>query len=151
MPKQYRVTLTEQERSELLVLTRKGKTGARRLKRAMVLLRAEEGLTDLQIADAVGVGVATVERVRKRFVLEGLEDALSEKPRPPQPPKLDGRGEALLLALSCSDVPEGRARWSMQMLADRLVEMGAVEAISDETVRRVLKKARRSRGSASSG
>jgi transposase len=99
----------------------------------------------------VGVGVATVERIRKRFVLEGLEEALAEKARPKKTPKLDGRAEALLLALACSDAPTGRESWSMQMLADKLVELGAVESISDETVRRTLKKARPSRGSASSG
>lgn len=151
MPKQYVVKLTEQERAQLLALTRKGKAGARRITRALVLLRADEGARDLDIVQGVGVGVATVERIRKRFVLEGLEEAVSEKPRPRQTPKLNGRAEALLLALACSDAPEGRQSWSMQMLADRLVEMGAVESISDETVRRTLKKARPSRGSASSG
>jgi transposase len=151
MAKRYKVKLTEQERSDLLVLTRKGKASVRRIKRALVLLRSDEGATDEQIVAGVGIGVATVERIRKRFVEEGLEAALSEKPRPPMPPKLSGKAEALLLALACSDVPDGRARWSMQMLADRLVELGAVESISDETVRRTLKKARRSRGSASSG
>jgi transposase len=151
MPKRYKVDLSEQERSDLLVLTRKGKASARRIRRALVLLRADEGATDEQIVAAVGVGLSTVERIRKRFVEEGLEEALSEKPRPPMLPKLQGRPEALLLALACSDVPEGRARWSMQMLADKLVELGAVDAVSDETVRRSLKKAGRSRGSASSG
>jgi len=151
MAKRYKVELTDQERSDLLVLTRKGKASARRIKRALVLLRANEGATDERIVAGVGVGVATVERIRKRFVEEGLEEALSEKPRPPMPPKLQGKTEALLLALACSDVPVGRARWSMQMLADKMVDLGAVDAISDETVRRTLKKARRSRGSASSG
>jgi transposase len=151
MAKRYKVEMTEQERSDLLVLTRKGKASVRRIKRALVLLRSDEGATDEQIVTGVGVGVATVERIRKRFVEGGLEAALSEKPRPPMPPKLTGKAEALLLALACSDVPGGRARWSMQMLADRLVELGAVDSISDETVRRTLKKARRSRGSASSG
>jgi transposase len=151
MRKLYVVKLTESERGDLHRLTRRGKAGARQIKRALVLLRADEGATDEQIAAGVGVGSATVERIRKRFVTEGLEEAVTEKPRPPLPPKLDGKGEALLLALACSDVPEGHARWSMQMLADRLVALGAVDAISDETVRRSLKKARRSRGSASSG
>lgn len=151
MPKQYVVKLTEQERAQLLALTRKGKTGARRIKRALVLLRADEGARDLDIVQGVGVGVATVERIRKRFVLEGLEEALSEKPRPAKTPKLDGRAEALLLALACSDAPAGRESWSMQMLADKLIELGAVESISDETVRRTLKKARPNPGSASSG
>jgi transposase len=149
--KRYVVKLTDAERAGLLALTGRGKASARRIKRALVLLRAEEGIPDTQIATGAGVGTATVERIRKRFVEEGLEEALSEKPRRPLPAKLDGKGEALLLGLACSDAPEGRARWSMQMLADRLVEMGAVDAISDETVRRTLKKARRSRGSASSG
>src|SRR4028119_1652097 len=119
MAKRYKVKLTEQERSDLLVLTRKGKASVRRVKRALVLLRSDEGATDEQIVAGVGVGVATVERIRKRFVEEGLEAALSEKPRPPMPPKLSGKAEALLLALACRDVPDGRARWSLRQAPGR--------------------------------
>lgn len=151
MPKRYVVKLSEEERAQLRALTSKGKTGARRIKRALILLRADEGARNLDIVAGVGVGVSTVERTRRRFVEEGMEAALSEKPRPRKQSRLDGRGEAMLLALACSDAPEGRAKWSMQMLADKLVELGAVKSISDETVRRSLKKARRSRGSVSSG
>lgn len=151
MPKRYVVKLSEEECAHLQALTRKGKAGARRIKRALILLRADEGARDVDIVSGVGVAVATVERTRKRFVEEGLEAALSEKPRPAKSRRLDGRGEAMLLALACSDAPTGRAKWSMQMLADKLVELGSVASISDETVRRSLKKARRSRGSVSSG
>lgn len=151
MPKRYVVKLSEEDRAQLRALTSKGKAGARRIKRALILLRTDEGAPDVDIVAGVGVGVSTVERTRRRFVEEGMEAALSERPRPPKPPTLDGRGEAMLLALACSDAPEGRAKWSMQMLADKLVELGAVKSISDETVRRSLKKARRSRGSVSSG
>jgi transposase len=151
MPKRYVVKLSGEERAQLHALTSKGKAGARRIRRALILLRADEGARDLDIVTGVGVAEATVERTRKRFVEEGVEAALSEKPRPAKPRTLDGRGEAMLLALACSDAPAGRAKWSMQMLADKLVELGTVESISDETVRRSLKKARRSRGSVSSG
>ena len=90
--------------------------------------------------------VTTVERVRKRFVEEGLEEALSERPRPGATRKLDGHQEAYLVALACSDPPEGKKRWTMQMLADKLVRLEVVEEISDETVRRTLKKGASSRG-----
>src|SRR4028118_759344 len=92
MPKQYVVKLREEERAQLLALTRKGKAGARRIKRALVLLRADEGARDLEIVQGVGVGIATVERIRKRLVLEGLEEALSAQPRPKKTPKRAGRG-----------------------------------------------------------
>ncbi len=111
-----------------------------------MLLLADEGLTDEQIARALDGSVSTVERVRKRFVEEGLEAALSERPRPGARRKLDGRQEAYLLALTSSDPPEGKKHWSMQLLADRLVELEIVEEISDETVRRTLKKGMLNRG-----
>lgn len=145
--KKYVVNLSEQEEKQLRELTRKGKTGARRLRRAHVLLLADEGRTDEEVASALGTAVRTVERVRKRFVEEGLEEALSERPRMGGAlrRKLDGRGEAYLLALACSKPPEEYRRWTMQMLAERLVEVGVVEEISDETVRRRLKKGTSSR------
>jgi transposase len=112
-----------------------------------MLVLADEGLTDEEIARAPLDGsVSTVERVRKRFVEEGLEAALSERPRPGARRKLDGRQEAYLLALASSDPPEGKKHWSMQLLADRLVELEIVEEISDETLRRTLKKGTLSRG-----
>jgi transposase len=142
----YRVALTDEERDALRALLRGGKTNARKLARAHILLLADEGKTDEEIAAALHVGDATALRVRQRFVEESLESALSERPRPGAARKLDGEGERTLLALACSDPPEGRAFWSLQLLADRLVELEVVEAISDETVRRVLKRGRSSPG-----
>jgi transposase len=140
--KKYIVELTAEEREQLLALTRKGRTPARRLKRALVLLAADEGAPDVQIATQVRVHCATVERGRQRFVLEGLEAALAERPRPGKVRKLDGRQEAHLVALACSEPPPGHTRWTMQLLAHRLVELEIVETISDETVRRALKRGR---------
>ena len=138
--KKYIVDLDERERNELEQLTTKGKSGARKIRRARILLLAEEGRIDKEIASFLGSAVTTVERVRKRFVEEGLEAALSERPRPGAARKLDGRQEAFLMALACSDVPEGKGHWSMRMLAERLVELEVVDEISDETVRRTLKR-----------
>lgn len=140
MRKIYVVDLSQEEKAKLQSLTKKGKTSARKLNRAHVLLLANEGATDKQIAKALGVGTSTVERIRKRFVEGGLEEALSERPRPGGQPKLDGKQEAYLLALASSDPPEGKKRWTMQLLADRLVELEVAESISDETVRRTLKR-----------
>jgi transposase len=146
MAKKYIVNLADDERAQLLALTKRGKVSARRLSRAHVLLQADTGLSDDAIAQALHLGTATVERLRKRFVEEGLEAALSERPRPGGQRKLDGKQEAFLIALACSAPPEGRTCWTMQLLADRLVALQVVEAISDETVRRTLKKTRSSRG-----
>ena len=140
MAKKYIVELTAEERDALEKQLRKGKISARRLKRAQILLAAAAGQIDQQIAQTVQVHVATVERIRKRFVLGGVDHALTEKKRPGGQAKLDGKGEATLVALACSDPPNGHATWTMQMLADRLVEMGVVGSISDETVRLRLKK-----------
>jgi transposase len=144
--KKYVVNLSEEEREQLEVITTKGTSKARRLRRAHILLLADEGLLDKEIARAMNAAVSTVERTRKRFVEEGLEAALSERPRPGARRKLDGHQEAYLVALACSDSPEGKKRWTMQLLADRLVEVGMVEEISDETVRRTLKKGMLNRG-----
>ena len=112
-----------------------------------MLMVADEGLTDEEIARALDGSVSTVERVRKRFLVEeGLEAALSERPRPGARRKLDGCQEAYLVALASSDPPEGKKHWSMQLLADRLVELEIVEEISDETLRRTLKKGMLNRG-----
>lgn len=140
MPKKYVVTLTEDQESYLLDLLKKGKAKARKLTRARILLLSAEGKTDQTIADVLKVNPQTVRNIRKRFAEEGLEAALEERPRPGAQPKLDAKQEAFLIALACSDPPEGREHWTMQLLADRLVELGIVESISDETVRRVLKK-----------
>ena len=151
--KKYKVTLTAEERQQLSALIATGKAAARKLAHARVLLHADAApggpaWADERIAEAVAVGRATVERVRQRFVEQGLGAALGRKPqdRPSRPRKLDGRAEARLIALACSAPPEGRREWTMQLLADKLVELEVVDAVCDETVRRVLKKTRASRG-----
>ena len=144
--KKYIVELTDQERSELLELTRKGKSSARKVNRAHILLQSDKGRKDKEIADALGVGRATVERTRKKFVDGGVELALNERPRPGAWPKLTERQVARLTAIACSDPPEGRGVWSMQLLADRLVELGEVDSISHDTVGRVLKKTKSNPG-----
>lgn len=144
--KKYVVDLNEQEKKRLEDLTTKGKSGARKIRRARILLLADEGYIDKEIARVLGAAVTTVERVRKRFVEEGLEAALSERSRPGAARKLNGHQEAYLVALACSDPPEGKKRWSMRLLADRLVEVGVVDELSDETVRRTLKKGTSNRG-----
>lgn len=146
MRKVYIVDLDEEERGVLLDLTRRGTMQARRLRRAQILLAAAEGATDATIAHTLHVARATVERTRQRFVEGGIDRALDERPRPGARAKLDGKAEAYLVALACSDPPDGRARWTLQLLADRLVQLEQVTSISDETVRRTLKKTRSSRG-----
>jgi transposase len=145
--KKYRVTLTAEERQGLQDLIAAGKTAAKKLAHARILLKADAApggpaWTDDRIAQAVEVSVATVERIRRRFVEQGLEAALGRKPqeRPSRLPKLDGRAEAHLIALACSKPPAGRDEWTMQLLADKLVELQVVDSISDETVRRTLQK-----------
>lgn len=146
MAKRYQVKLTEDERTTLLDCIKKGKASARKITRAHILLQADEEKTDAMIASALHVGISTVERTRKRFVEGNLEFALNERQRPGAKRKLDGKQEALLIALACSDAPAGRERWTMRLLADQLVTLGVVETISQETVRRVLKKAPSSPG-----
>lgn len=150
-PQTFRVELNEEDRVRLLLLVRQGSAPARVIRRAHVLLRSSEGAFDHEIAEALHTHPATVQRVRRRFFEEGVDAALYDRARPGAEPRLDGKAEAFLVALACSKAPEGREHWSMQMLADKIVELGLVESISDETVRRVLKKTRRSRGSSSSG
>ncbi len=138
--KKYLITLSEEEQQQLTDLTRKGKAKAREFKRAMILLKANEGLTDPQIMAALNVSRPCVERIRKRYVTGGLEKALHEDLRPGQKRKLDGRGEAHLIAMTCTPVPEGYEHWALRLLADQLVEEGIVDSISYETVRQALKK-----------
>jgi transposase len=140
--KKYIVTLTDEERRHLEQLLGKGKAAARTLQHAHVLLKADEvtGWADEQIAAAFSVSVRTVERLRQRFVEEGMEAALHPRPIPRLPRKVDGEVEAYLIALACSDPPQGRKRWTVRLLSDRLVKVGYIEAISHETVRQVLKK-----------
>jgi hypothetical protein len=145
--KKYKVTLDAEEREYLLALIAAGKASALKLARARILLKADAGpdgpaWPDGRIAEAFEVDPTTVERIRQRFVEEGLEAALDRKKqdRPSRERKLDGAGEARLAALACSDPPDGRAAWTLQLLADKLVELHVVDSISDETVRQVLKK-----------
>jgi len=147
MPKKiYIVDLTEDERGELLDLIKKGKPSARKVARSHILLQADEGATDKVIAVSLHVGRATVERTRKRFVEGNLERALNEDPRPGRMPKLNDKQEAFLIATACSTPPEGRKEWTMQLLADAMVRLKQVDTLSDETVRRALKKTGSSRG-----
>ena len=151
MPKKkYLVKLSAEQRDELQQLIRRGKASARKITRARVLLKAADGSTDEEIVSALGVGVATVERVRKRFKERGL-DGLNDRPRPGKKPKLDTKAEARLIAEACSQAPEGRERWTLQLLADRVVELKLADAYSYEAVRRALKKTNLSPGSSSSG
>jgi hypothetical protein len=145
--KKYKVTLETEERQLLHDLIAVGQAAARKLTHARILLKADAAnggpaWPDWQIADALEVSTDTVERVRQRFVEQGLDAALDRKrrERPPRQIKLDGRAEARLIALACSTPPEGRAVWTMQLLADKLVELEVVDSISDETVRLALKK-----------
>lgn len=152
MPKKYRVTLTAQEREQLTAMVSKGKAAARALTHARILLKTDEAedgpaWTDAAVCAALDVGLCTVMRVRERFVEEGLDAAL--RPRRSayvQPRKLNGHLEAQLVTLACSEAPEGQARWSLRLLADRFVALGHVEALSHETVRQTLKKTKSSRG-----
>jgi len=147
MPKKiYIVDLTEDERSELHRMIKKGKLSARKVTRVHILLQADEGATDKAIAASLHVGKATVERVRKRFVEGNLARALNEDPRPGREPKLDDKQEAFLIATACSGPPEGRQKWTMQLLAERMVQLKQVDTLSDETVRRTLKKTNSSPG-----
>ena len=146
MHKRWLVDLSDEERAELEALTRRGKAPVRKVAHARVLLLASEGLTDEQIAAATGRSRSLVERTRRRFVVNGLEIALWDKPRPGKRAMLDDRGRATLIALACSNPPEGRTCWTMQLLANELVVRQVVPSISDETVRRELKKTDSSRG-----
>jgi transposase len=152
MKKRYIVTLTEEERGRLGELISSGKGAARKLTHARILLKADSseggpGWPDAAISEGLDVGRATVERVRKRFVEEGLEAALvRRKPRREYRRKLDGEGEAHLIALACSQAPPGHARWTLRLLAERMVVLEYVDSLSYQTVRRVLKKTNSSPG-----
>ena len=138
--KLYHINLTEEEREELVRLTTTGRHAARKVMHARILLKADEGLKDEQIAEHLDVSVCTVERVRKRCALDGITAALNPKKRPPPKPKLDGAGEARLVQIACSAPPDGRQRWTLHLLADKLVELDVVDSISHEAVRQHLKK-----------
>ncbi len=142
----YRVTLTPEERSELEHLVTAGKAAARKLTHARVLLLADTASgrqrSDDDIVAALGTGPRTLARIRQRFVTEGFDAALNPRPEPPRPDKIKIKGnlEQKLIQLACSDPPEGRCHWTVQLLADELVVLGLVESIGTETVRQALKK-----------
>jgi len=150
--KKYRIRLTTDEQQELKGVTSRGRTVAYKQTHARILLMSDEsrrdgGMTDADISSALGVGQSTVERIRKRCVEEGIESALNRKKQLRRRRKvLDGEGEARLIAMACGEPPDGRASWTLKLLADQLVESEVVETISTETVRRVLKKTNSSRG-----
>jgi transposase len=140
MSQRVAIELTVEERQMLQQMSRKGKASAREIYRARILLMSASGQSDAEIRAALGVSQTTVWRTRKHYAEGGLAWALHEQPRPGGKRKLNGLQEAYLVALACSEAPSGRDCWTMQLLADRLVELGIVETISDETVRSVLKK-----------
>jgi len=147
MKKKYIVRLSNEEREQLEELTRKGKAAAYKIRHAHILLKADAdgpNWTDEKIAEAFSVTVRTVELVRQRLVEQGLEVALNRKKqeRPSKYRKFDGEKEARLIALGCSSPPEGYARWTFRLLADKVVELKIVESVSPETVRQTLKKTR---------
>jgi transposase len=140
MAVKYIVNLSDEERKYLYQITSKGKTTGRIVKRAQILLLAEEGHSDETIATMLKVGESTVHRTRQKCIELGMVLALKESPRQGRKRKLDGKTEAFLVATACSTPPKGRESWTMQLLADHLVELDLVESLSDETVRRTLKK-----------
>ena len=147
MPKKYVIKLREEDRQTFEEMVRKGKSSAQQIRRAQTLLMSDEGETDEDMAEVLRVTRHTVALTRKRWVEGQLGPTLKEKPRPGRQRKLDGKGEALLVALACSETPDGHEHWTMQMLADKLVTLGVVEGgLSDETVRLRLQKTNLSRG-----
>lgn len=149
MKTKYLVTLTEEQRQHLEKLTSSGTCSARQMKRAQILLKSDgrANWSYEQIAEAFDVSMVTIAKVRKAFVEHGLEAALQrKKPERTYAHRLDGEGEAHLIALACSQPPPGRQQWSLRLLRDRFVELGYVESISHETIRRTLKKTSSSRG-----
>jgi len=142
------VNLTEDERAALTELTRRKRLSGLKRVRASILLKADEGLSDVEIGEDLEVGLATVERVRRRCCERGIEGALDRKPQthPPRPRKLDGASEAKLAQIACTEPPEGRARWTLALLADRLVELSVFESVSKSTIQRGLKKTKSSPG-----
>ncbi|HEX3054311.1 MAG TPA: helix-turn-helix domain-containing protein [Aggregatilineaceae bacterium] len=140
MEKRHVVKLTSKERKRLLAMVRKGQNKAAVIQRAHILLKSDEGKTDRDISEMLYISEQTVRRTRLRFAEGGLQDALEDKPHPAPEPKLDESQTAYLVALACSEPPAGQARWTMELLATRLVEDGIVARISPETVRLLLKK-----------
>ena len=138
--KLYCVRLNEEERERLIGFLRRGKSSARSLTRARILLLSDEGRDDDEIAGALKVSKSTANRIRKRYCEGGLKSALNEKARSGAPTKIDGMIEAKLTLIACSEPPDGRSKWTVRLLADKLVEMEVVESISHMSVQRLLKK-----------
>ena len=134
------VHLSPAEREELEALCRAGQANVRRVRRGQMLLWADQGKLRQEIAALLGCSRETVRRILDRYLDEGLAAAVGERPRSGAPRRLDGKQEAYLVALACSEAPEGHARWTLRLLADRMVELGVAEEVSYETVRRTLKK-----------
>jgi len=150
-PEKYIVKLTSEQRNEVLTLLNKGEHNARVIKRANILLQSDSGKTAPQIVEDLKTSQQTVYNIRRRFTEGGLKSALYEKPRPGAKGKLDTKQEAHVIATACSEPPECKARWTVRLLTDRIVELGIVDEISRETVRRTLKKTRSNRGKRSNG
>jgi transposase len=148
--KKYHVDLTNDERNELKRLLKSGKHNSRKLTRARVLLLADAGKSDADIVGALSTARPTVERTRQRFVEQGL-GCLLEKLRHGARPRLTDKQQAHLVAVACTDAPSGRARWTLQLLADKAVELKFVDSIARETVRQMLKKTNSNRGSRNNG
>lgn len=136
----YEVNLLAHEQEDLLQMIRQGKPKAREATRARILLKANEGYKDEEIALALDISTATVSRTRQRYVEAGLEAAVKDKPLPGRPNKFDGRQQAHLIALACTDAPDGHDHWTVRLLADKAVELGFVQSVSPETLRQLLKK-----------
>ena len=136
----YNVRLKEEERDELIQYLRRGKSSARSQTRARILLLADEGRDDPEISKILKVSKPTANRIRKRYCEGGLDFALNEKSRCGAPPKIDSKVEAQLTFLACSEPPDGRSKWTVRLLADKLVEMEAIDSISHMSVQRLLKK-----------
>jgi len=141
-PKNHRVKLNEQERQYLQKIVKSGEDKARKITRCRILLLADEskGKTDQEISDALNVCLATIFNIRRRYHHGGLEYAIEEAPRSGQPPKFTGKSMAKITAIACSKPPEGRSRWSLRLLADRVIELDIVETISHQSIRNILKK-----------
>ena len=147
----YGVGLTPEQRNQLQHLIRAGKGSARVIIRARILLKTDEGWTAPQVAEALDVAEGTVFRIKQRFAEAGLEGVLKDRPQAHRYPKLDDRGEAHLIALACSEPPEGHEHWTLRLLAGKVVELGLAPSLSHETVRLHLKKTPSSRGRSRSG
>jgi len=157
MKKKYIVALKEEEREELRQITKKGKSPAYRVNHAYILLKADSnqkdgGWNDREISEALGLGHSTIERVRQRFVEEGMESALGRKEQAKsKAPSLNGEQEAHLIALACSQPPSGQGRWTLRLLAEKMVELSYVASVSHETVRKTLKKMNCNHGNRNAG